>query len=75
LRDAVRRAAPTPFLLITAGNVSDERLTALRMAEATPATVSVWDVPGTDHTRALRTHPDEWEARVTSFLTSALGPD
>ena len=74
LRDAVERAAPTPFLLITAGNVEDESVAARQLAAASPATVEVWDVPDTAHTKALATHPAEWESHVTSFLERSLHP-
>ena len=74
LRQAVEQAAPTPFLLITAGNVEDESVAARHLAAASPSTVAVWNVPDTAHTRALATHPTEWESRVTSFLARSLHP-
>ena len=74
LRQAVEQAAPTPFLLITAGNVADESLAARQLAAVSPSTVEQWDVPDTSHTRALATHPAEWELRVTSFLARSLHP-
>jgi hypothetical protein len=36
--------------------------------------VQVWHVPDTGHTRALYTHPGEWERRVSAFLAAALTP-
>jgi pimeloyl-ACP methyl ester carboxylesterase len=72
LHDAVEQAAPTPFLLITAGNVKDESVAARELAASSPSTVEVWDVPDTAHTKALATHPVEWESRVTSFLARTL---
>lgn len=72
LRDAARRAAPRPMLLIAAGDVTDEPLAARWIARASPTSVRVWVAPGTGHTDALRTHPDAWEQRVTTFLRGAL---
>jgi uncharacterized protein len=34
--------------------------------------VQVWQVPGTGHTRALFTQPQEWQRRVIAFLDAAL---
>jgi len=34
--------------------------------------VQIWEVPDTGHTNALRTHPGDWEQRVTAFLDAAL---
>jgi dienelactone hydrolase len=73
LHDAVRAAAPRPVLLITAGDVADEARAGRYIQSASPATVTLWDVPGTSHTHGLRTHPDEWEHRVVTFLDDALG--
>ena len=74
LRQAVVAAAPTRFLLITAGNVADESVVARVLAAASPSTVEVWDVPDTGHTKAFATHPEEWESHVTSFLARSLHP-
>lgn len=72
LHDAVAAAAPRPVLLITAGAVDDERRAAAHIQRGSPATVSVWIVPGAGHTGGLATDPDEWEHRVINFLDSAL---
>lgn len=72
LRDAARRAAPRPMLLIAAGDVADEPVAARWIASAAPTSVRVWVAPDTGHTDALRTHPGEWERRVTTFLRGAL---
>jgi dienelactone hydrolase len=74
LRDAVAEAAPKPVLLIaggaTMGNAEED---ADRWIQAgSPATVELWVVPHTGHTAALRTQPEEWEARVIGFLDNAL---
>jgi uncharacterized protein len=74
LRDAVAEAAPKPVLLIaggaTMGNAEED---ADRWIQAgSPATVELWVVPHTGHTAALRTQPEEWEAKVIGFLDNAL---
>ncbi|MGD9704265.1 MAG: alpha/beta hydrolase [Acidimicrobiia bacterium] len=74
LHDAVAVAAPRPVLLIAAGNVSDEADAARFIGSASPTTVEIWQVPDTGHTDGLTTHPEEWEARVTTFLAEHLGP-
>jgi len=75
LHDAVRRAAPRPVLLITAGDVPDESHAARSIQHNSPRTVDVWVAPHTTHTHALASHPREWEARVVTFLDHALGLD
>jgi pimeloyl-ACP methyl ester carboxylesterase len=71
LRDAVAKAR-RPVLLITAGNVADEAEAARHIRAGAPSWVTIWTVPGADHTRGLSTRPTEWEARVTSFLEAQL---
>jgi pimeloyl-ACP methyl ester carboxylesterase len=73
LRDAAALIAPRPMLLIAAGEVADEGHTARRLAEASPAAVEVWEVPGAGHVGALTTDPDGWERTVLGFLDEALG--
>jgi uncharacterized protein len=75
LQDAVAASSPTPVLLITAGDVDDERRAAEYIQRSSPHTVDIWIAPNTRHTRALDTHPDEWEQRVITFLGDALGID
>jgi hypothetical protein len=72
LPDAVADAAPTPILLIAAGEVEDEQRTAAHLEEESPSTVTVWVVPDAGHTDGLDTAPDEWEERVVGFLADAL---
>ena len=74
LRDAVALAAPRPVLLIAGGDVPDEAPAGRYIRSGAPDSVTLWVVPGTGHTDALRTHPDEWEARVVEFLDAALTP-
>jgi hypothetical protein len=73
LREAAAAMAPRPALLIAAGNVPDEGHAARHIGRGHPG-VQVWEVPGTGHTRALGTHPREWEHRVSAFLAAALAP-
>ncbi len=74
LLESVRRSA-APMLLVTASERPDERLAALRLRSAAPATVSVWTVPGAGHTQGLATAPRAWRERVIGFLDAALDPD
>ena len=72
LRDAVAATAPRKVLLIAAGDRADEGNAGRYIQSAAAGSVDLWIVPGTGHTEALRTHPREWEQRVTAFLASAL---
>jgi len=72
LATSVRRAAPRPVLLITAGQKPDEEDAADAVRRAAPSTVTIWVVPGAGHTQGLATRPQEWEQHVTSFLDDAL---
>jgi len=75
LRASAAAADPRPMLLIAGGAVPDEEPAARYIAAGAPDSVEVWVAPDTGHTDALDRHPDEWEARVTAFLRSALRPD
>jgi fermentation-respiration switch protein FrsA (DUF1100 family) len=72
LPDAVRRAERVPFLLITAGTVTDEHHAANALRTAAPDRVAVWNVEGATHTGGLDTDPAEWERRVIGFLDQHL---
>ncbi len=72
LRDAVAAAAPREVLLIAASDRADEGNAGRYIRSASVGTVDLWIVPRTAHTGALRTHPREWERRVTTFLATAL---
>ena len=72
LRSAVREAG-VPTLLIAGGDVGDEPLAARFVQAGAPDSVEVWVMADTGHTAGLRTHPQEWEDRVTGFLGDALG--
>lgn len=72
LEEAAGDSAPTPILLIAAGDVPDERSVAERLSDVDPARVLVWVVPAAGHVQALRTVPVEWRTRVVGFLDAAL---
>jgi pimeloyl-ACP methyl ester carboxylesterase len=72
LHDAVALAAPRRVLLIAAGDVPDEASAVAYIRSASPDTVEVWQVPHTGHTQGLRTHPQQWQRRVLSFLDQAM---
>ncbi|HET8614330.1 MAG TPA: alpha/beta fold hydrolase [Actinomycetales bacterium] len=73
-RPATLQSAATsagPLLLITAGNRPDELHAARRIERAAGSRVTVWNVPGSDHTAGLRTSPAAWEETVVAFLDSS----
>jgi len=72
LRDAVAATAPRRVLLIAAGDRADEGNADRYIQSGATGSVDLWIVPDTGHTDALRTHPGEWEQRVTAFLATAL---
>jgi fermentation-respiration switch protein FrsA (DUF1100 family) len=74
LRTSVTAAAPRPVLLIAAGQIGDEARADRYIERASPGTVTVWVVPGADHTGGLATAPTEWRQRVLSFFGEHLAP-
>jgi uncharacterized protein len=72
LRRAAGLAAPRPMLLIAGGAVADEIHAAQWIQAGSPASVTVWVVPGAGHIGGLRTEPEQWRIRVTAFLDAAL---
>ena len=72
LRRAAELAAPRPMLLIAAGTVTDEQHAAEWIQAGSPGSVTVWVVPGAGHISGVRTDPEQWRERVTSFLDAAL---
>ena len=72
LRSAVSSAHDTYFLLITGGNVDDEGHAAAFIASGAPERVTVWTIPGADHTDGYTTTPEEWGDRVVEFLERHL---
>jgi pimeloyl-ACP methyl ester carboxylesterase len=73
MRAAIESSGDTRYLVITAGEVADEGRAARYLAAGAPDRVDTWTVPEAAHTAGLRTDPDEWEARVITFLTELLG--
>jgi fermentation-respiration switch protein FrsA (DUF1100 family) len=73
LRRAAELAAPRSMLLIAGGAVPDEQHAADWIRAGSPDSVTVWVVPGADHIAGLRTDPEQWSDRVTTFLNEALG--
>jgi len=69
---ALRRARHSRWL-VTAGTVPDETDAARYIRQGAPVSVQIWNVPDAGHTRALATHPAEWNRRVTAFLDQAVG--
>ena len=70
LEDQVRKIE-SPTLLISAGTDVERDFNVL-YDEAADGPVEHWNLPGADHTRAIRQHRDEYERRVVSFLDAAL---
>lgn len=68
------RAAPRPILLITAGDLPDERNAAEHIKSVAGDSVSIWSVPEAGHIAGLATAPEEWEQTVVSFLEAAMPP-
>jgi pimeloyl-ACP methyl ester carboxylesterase len=73
LRAAATAIAPRPVLLIAAGNVPDEAHAAVHIRTGSPGTVRIWHAANAGHTRALATHPQDWEQRVSAFLAESIG--
>lgn len=71
LADAVAAAPSRPLLLITAGRVAEEGYAAEHIRQASPATVTVWTVPGAGHTGGMARDPEGWERTVIAFLDGA----
>ena len=74
LRDAAASAAPRPILLIAAGADADEAYAARAIRAGAPDSVTVWVLPGAEHTAGLRAAPQQWSQRVIDFLDGALDP-
>ena len=72
LHDAIARARATTFLLIAAGNGTDEAEATAYLRTAAPDRVHTWTVPDASHVHGLVTSPAEWTARVTAFFDEAL---
>jgi dienelactone hydrolase len=67
-------ASDADFLLVTAGQVPDEKRAADSLEAAAPARVQVLEVPDATHTDGLDTAPQEWTEAVLGFLDAHLAP-
>lgn len=70
LVEAVRRIR-APVLLV-AGSPSNEATLSRLYAETAPEVVTLWSLPHTPHTGALRTHPGAYRERVLGLFEDAL---
>lgn len=70
LEDRVRRIQ-APTLLISSKVAEEQQINRIWRDKMT-APVVLWELPDTGHTAGLRTHPDEYESRVISFLDTHL---
>ncbi len=73
--EAVPQIAPRPILFIH--GKADETIPvshAYRLFGASPASSQnqLWIVPKAGHTRAYKTHPEEYISKITIFLNGAL---
>jgi fermentation-respiration switch protein FrsA (DUF1100 family) len=73
LMESVADVSPTPLLLIGAdGSLPDELEINRIYAEAAREPVELWQLPGVNHTAAIRERPEEYERRVIGFFDDAL---
>ena len=72
LEELATKVAPTPLLLIAAGNAQNESEFNRLYADAAREPVEFWDIPEGTHTAAIRERPDEYERRVVGFFDEAL---
>jgi fermentation-respiration switch protein FrsA (DUF1100 family) len=73
LEELVARVAPTPLLLIAAGQgVAGEREFNRAYAKAAGQPVDLWDLPEVTHTRAISERAGEYERRVVGLFERAL---
>ncbi|HEX6580783.1 MAG TPA: alpha/beta fold hydrolase [Actinomycetota bacterium] len=60
-----------PVLMISGAPPSERKLDPV-YADAAPDVITLWPLPDTPHTRALGTHPAEYERRVIGVFDGAL---
>jgi dienelactone hydrolase len=72
LEASLRRSQTTPVLLVAAGDSTDERSVASRLATVDPTRVQVWVVLDAGHVQGLNTAPSDWRDRVVGFLDASL---
>jgi uncharacterized protein len=70
LEDLIARVQ-SPTLLISAGTDVERDFNVL-YDDAATGPVEHWNLPDTQHTRAIRRHPEEYERRVVGFFNEAL---
>ena len=62
-----------PVLMISGAPSNEQKLDPV-YADAAPDVITLWSLPDTPHTQALRTHPIEYERRaIAAFDASLLG--
>jgi hypothetical protein len=59
-------------MVIAGGEEQVEIDAGAHFQAAAPASVELWIVPGSGHTKGFDTAPVEWERRVTEFLDRSL---
>ena len=73
LEELVADVSPTPLLLVATGGSLPEELGVNRIyAEAAQEPVELWELPGVNHTAAIRERPKKYERRVIGFFEDAL---
>jgi hypothetical protein len=72
LRESLARLEDQRVLIISAGARSPEIAAANVFRDAAPDDVQVWIAPDASHIGAFKTHPEEWEQRVITFLDDTL---
>jgi hypothetical protein len=70
LEDLIARVQ-SPTLLISAGTDVERDFNVL-YDDAATGPVQHWNLPGAQHTHAIREHPEEYERRVVGFFNAAL---
>jgi pimeloyl-ACP methyl ester carboxylesterase len=73
LANSASAASPRPILLVTGGEVPDERRAAEFIAEGS-RNVTIETIPGAGHVGGLATDEDLYEQIVIDFLGRALAP-
>jgi hypothetical protein len=73
LANSASAASPRPILLVTGGEVPDERRAAEFIAEGS-RNVTIETIPGAGHVGGLATDQDLYEQIVIDFLGRALAP-
>ena len=72
LVDLVDQISPTPVLYVATGSLPVELPANRRFAAATREPVTLWELPGVEHTQAVVEVPTRYDATVTGFLERAL---